>query len=179
MLHLLIVVHNLKSMLRNLLTILLISIFITNCGGDDYYNIATFHAKNGDYEKAIEYFTKAIDKNPKDGEAYYQRAYCRQTINGDNELIIADYTKSLEFKSNDYEAYMNRGVAKMAVGKNSEAIEDYLKSIEINSKYPVVYANLGNAYKLNFDNDKACENWKKSLELGNENVRERIELNCK
>jgi tetratricopeptide (TPR) repeat protein len=74
---------------------------------------------------------------------------------------------------------MNRGVAKMAIGKNSEAIEDYKKSIEINPEYPLVYANLGNAYQLNFDNEKACENWQKSLELGNENVRERIEINCK
>lgn len=166
-------------MLRNSIAIILISIFNTSCDGDDYYNIATFHAKRSDYEKAIEYFTKAIDTNPKDGEAYYQRAYCRQTLGGNSELIIADYTKSLEFKPNDHEAYMNRGVAKMAIGKNLEAIVDYIKSIEINPKYSVVYANLGNAYKLNFDNDKACENWNKSLELGNENVRERMELNCK
>src|SRR5690554_3264871 len=102
-------------MLRNFATIILISIFLTSCGGDDYYNIATFHAKNGDYEKAIEYFTKAIEKNPKDAEAYYSRAYSRQTINGNNQLIIADYTKSLEFNPNDHEAYMNRGVAKMAI----------------------------------------------------------------
>jgi tetratricopeptide (TPR) repeat protein len=166
-------------MLRNIAVILFLSIFIASCGSDDYYNIATFHAKNGDYEKAIEYFTKAIDKNPKDAEAYYSRGYSRQTINGDNELVIADYTKSLEYNPNDHEAFMNRGVAKMGIRKTSEAIEDYKKSIEINPNNPIVYANLGNAFKLKYDNENACLNWGKSLELGNESVRQRIELNCK
>lgn len=73
---------------------------------------------------------------------------------------------------------MNRGVAKVAIGKTSESIQDYMKLIEINPYDPLVYANLGNAYKLKFDNKKACENWNKSLKLGNENVRERIEINC-
>jgi len=153
-------------------------ILFTSCGGDDYYNIGTYHAKQGDYKKAIEYFSKAIEKNPKDAEAYYSRAYSQQTIGGNEQQVIEDYTNSLLYHPNDNEAYMNRGVAKMAIGKTVEAIEDYKKSIELNPSYSIVYANLGNAYKLIFDNENACLNWKKSLELGNENVRERINQNC-
>lgn len=171
------VAHNLKKM-RNLIIPIFSVILLISCGGDDFYNLGVFEAKQGNYEKAIEYFTKAIEKNPKDAEAYYSRAYSQQTIGGNEEQVISDYSNSLKYNPNDYEAYMNRGVAKMKIGQNSDAITDYKKSIEINPNNPVVYANLGNAYKLNFDNQNACKNWKKSLELGNENVRQRISMNC-
>ncbi|PHS63358.1 MAG: hypothetical protein COB12_09420 [Flavobacterium sp.] len=159
--------------------ILFFSILIVSCGGDDFHNLGVYQAKQGNFEKAIEYFSKAIEKNPKDAEAYYSRAHSQQTIGGNEEQIISDYTSSLKFNPNDNEAYMNRGVAKMKIGQNSEAISDYKKAIELNPNYDVVYANLGNAYKLNNNNDKACLNWKKSLNLGNESVRQRISLNCK
>src|SRR5687768_4606988 len=142
--------------MRYLITIITLTILFTNCGGDDYYNLGTYHAKQGDYKKAIEYFSKAIEKNPKDSEAYYSRAYSQQTIGGNENQVIADYTSSLKYNPNDNEAYMNRGVVKMAIGRTLEAIEDYEKSIELKPDYPIVYANLGNAYKLIFENEKAC-----------------------
>ena len=43
---------------------------VVSSRGDDYYNIATYRATQGDYEMAIEKFSKAIEKNSNDAEAY-------------------------------------------------------------------------------------------------------------
>jgi len=165
--------------MRNLFILLFTSIILISCESDDYFNIGVFHAKQKNYETAVAYFSKAIEKNPGDAEAYYLRAYCQQSIGGKEKQVISDYTKSLEYNPNDHEAYMNRGIEKTAIGQISEAIEDYEKSIAINPNEPVAYANLGNAYELKSDKEKACEHWNKALNLGYEKVRERIELKCK
>jgi tetratricopeptide (TPR) repeat protein len=149
-----------------------------SCNGADYYNLGIYQARQGNQEKAIEYFTKAIEVNPKDADAYYNRAYAQHLLGGKEKQTISDYSKSLELNPNDNEAHMNRGLIYMKMGNQEKAISDYKESIRIKPDYAIVYANLGNTYKLNLDNEKACENWKKSLELGNENVRQRLTLNC-
>jgi tetratricopeptide (TPR) repeat protein len=170
----------LRKPLRKLNNIIILTLIITffSCNGTDNYNLGIYQARQGNQEKAIEYFSKAIEDNPEYSDAYYNRAYAQQLIGGKENQIITDYTKSLELNPNDNEAYMNRGLIYMKMGNNEKAISDYKESIRIKPDYSIVYANLGNAYKLNSDNEKACETWKKSLELGNENVQLRLKLNC-
>ena len=158
--------------------IFLFSILITSCKGDDYYNLGVFHAKNGNYEKSVYYFSKVIEENPNDAEAYYQRAYSQQMIGGKERNVILDYSKSLELHPNDYEAYMNRGVAYMKIRRYTEAISDYKSSINIKSDYSKVYENLGNAYMLTNDKEQACANWKKSFSMGNKDAEIKIKINC-
>lgn len=165
--------------IKNSIIFFILSTLTISCGGDDYFNLGVFQSKNGNYEKSIYFFTKAIEQNPNDSEAYFNRAYSQQKIGGKEEQIISDYSKSLELNPNDYEAHMNRGIAYMKIQRYSEAIKDYEKSIDIKADYPIVYANLGNVYKLKNDNEKACLNWKKSLDMGNKEVLERIKQNCK
>jgi len=161
------------------IVILLLSLLLINCIGDDYFNLGVFQAKQGNYEKSIYFFSKAIQENPNDAEAYYSRAYSQQMIGGKEVNVISDYSKSLELHINDYEAYMNRGVAYMKIKNYSKAISDYEKSIEIKSDYALAYANLGNVYKLKNDNENACLNWTKSFNLGNKKVQQKIKVNCK
>ena len=168
-----------QELMKKTVIILLISTLLTNCKGDDYFNLGVFQEKNEKYEKSIYYYTKAIEDNINDNEAYFNRAHCQQKIGGKQLNVIADYSKSIELNPNDNEAYMNRGVAYMEIKQYSKAIIDYKKSIEIKSDYALVYANLGNVYKLGNDIENACLNWKISLNLGNQNVKQRIELNCK
>lgn len=165
---------------------LIVLIFSTTCfvacgqtnSNDTNYNLGIYHLRQGDYEKAIEFLSKAIDENPKDTNAYYNRGVARQNIKLDS-LSIYDYDKVVELRQTDIEAYDNRGVAKMRLGKNDEAIEDYKKAIKVNPNFALAYSNMGNAYRIKLDFDKACESWKKALELGHESCREKIRINCK
>jgi len=174
------VVNNLRQTLKKIIKygFLTVAFLIFSCNGADYYNLGIYQARQGNQEKAIEYFTKSIEVNPKDADSYYNRAYAQHLLGGKEKQTISDYSKSLELNPNDYEAHMNRGLIYMKMGNNEKAISDYKESIRIKPDCSIVYGNLGNAYKLNSDNEKACENWKKSLELGNKNVQLRIKLNC-
>lgn len=167
---------------RTLIILIFLSPFFTACSqrnsNNINYNLGIFQLRQGDYEKAIELLSKAIEDNAKDTDAYYNRGVARQHIKLDS-LSIFDYGKVVELRPTDFEAYGNRGVAKMRLGKNDEAIEDYKKAIKVNPNFALAYSNMGNAYRIKLDFDKACESWKKALELGHENCREKIRINCK
>lgn len=158
--------------------IYLFCIFLMNCTGTDYYNLGVYEAKQGNYEKAIDHFSKAIEKNPEDHNAYFNRAYFQQILGGKEKRVIADYSKSLKLNPNDNEAYMNRGTVFMKIGKVDNAISDFKKSIELVSDYSSPYLNLGNTYMLKNDLDSACFYWKKSSDLGNAKASKLQELNC-
>lgn len=167
---------------KTLIILIFLATFFAACSqtnsDNTNYNLGIYQLRQGDYEKAIEFLSKAIEENPKDTDAYYNRGVARQNIKLDS-LSIFDYDKVVELRPTDFEAYDNRGVAKMRLGKNDEAIEDYKMAIKVNPNFALAYSNMGNAYRIKLDFDKACENWKKALELGHENCREKIRINCK
>ena len=78
----------------------------------------------GDYDRAIESFTKAIELNPTYAIAYYNRgnAY-RDKDNFDR--AIADYTKAIELKPDFVEAYNHRDDVYYAKGDYDRTIAEY------------------------------------------------------
>jgi tetratricopeptide (TPR) repeat protein len=64
----------------------------------------------GDYDKAIEYYHKAIELKPDDAVAYYNLG-CAYDNKGDYDKAIKSYNKAIELKPDDAVAYNNRGNA--------------------------------------------------------------------
>lgn len=62
-----------------------------------------------DYDNAIFAYTKAIELNPEDADAYTNRGVIYD-IQGKYDLAIVDYTKAIELNPEDADAYTNRGV---------------------------------------------------------------------
>lgn len=164
-------------------TLIFVIFLITmiSCQGNDYFNLGVFQSKNGNYEKSIYFFTKAIEKNPNDNEAYYNRAYSQQKIGGKEQNVILDYSKSLEFNPNDFEAYNNRGVAYKKVKEYKKALSDFKMTIKLNPEYSLAFYNIGNLYALMKNKDSACVNFNKALNLGykDDNINLKIKVNCK
>jgi tetratricopeptide (TPR) repeat protein len=52
-----------------------------------------------DFEKAVDYFSRAIEVAPTYAEAYYNRAYTYEMI-GNINMAVADYRKTLAIKTN-------------------------------------------------------------------------------
>ena len=78
----------------------------------------------GDYDRAIESFTKAIELNPNYAEAYNNRGNAYRD-NGNFDRAIADYTKAIELKPDFVEAYNHRDDAYYAKGDYDHAIVEY------------------------------------------------------
>ena len=118
----------------------------------------------GNYELAIEAFTKAIKLNPDFAKAYTNRAVAYQ-CKGLFDHAIADHTKALELKSNLAEAYNNRGAAYGEQGDYDRAIADHTKAIELNPNHPEAYNNRGVAYYKKSDYNRAIADYTQAIQL--------------
>ena len=80
-------------------------------------------AKNGDYEAAIELFTKAIALNAKSAQAYYHRGLAHYDW-GNTAEAIADYDRSLNLDARQVKVYLNRAIAFLAMDNIQSSIID-------------------------------------------------------
>lgn len=87
-------------------------------------------ARNSIDSSAIKAFTKAIERNPNNINAYSRRAERKYRLK-DYHGAIDDYTRIIELKYNQPDAYYDRGKAKAALLDYHGAIEDYTKAIEV------------------------------------------------
>jgi len=93
-----------------------------------------------DYDNAIFAYTKAIELNPHDGDAYTNRGAVYDT-KGEYDLAITDYTKAIELNPEDMDTYNNRGNVYLNKDQYDLAISDYDKMIELNPQAVDAYIN--------------------------------------
>ncbi len=133
-----------------------------------FYNTqAGFWSYWGDYDRAIANFTKAIEVNPRDEDAYIFRgdAWFNK---GDYECAIADYSKAIEINPRFALAYCWRGEAWGHKGDYDRAIADFNKALEIDPRYANAYNNL--AWLLATCPDARYRNGAKAVELAQKAV---------
>ncbi len=115
---------------------------------DTYYYLAKLMEKEGNYDKAIMYCSKALSLKKK--RIYYLlRASLYEKIlkndlamadKGNVKVIfdnykeaINDYTKSLEIYENSF-VYAKRGFAEEQLGMYEQALSDYIEAIDLDKK---------------------------------------------
>jgi tetratricopeptide (TPR) repeat protein len=138
--------------MKNIFTFLLLLVFLSGCSNDrkSFYLLKEGKAKMRlhDYHAAIEDYTKAIELNPLNAEAYFNRGKAKMFLSDNhntkmNQMVrkathydkkyfielmeviqveideaIVDYTKAIELNPLNAEAYFNRGKAKMFLSDN-------------------------------------------------------------
>ncbi|MDE0405297.1 MAG: tetratricopeptide repeat protein [Nitrospira sp.] len=129
-----------------------------------YVKRGAAYIQKGEYEKAIEDCTKAVELNPAHANAYINRgiAYDKK---GDHDLAIKDYTKVPELEPNNLFAYHNRGIAYINKNDHDKALENFNKILERDPANEEIHLFCGFAYSLKGEHDKAVEYFTKALEL--------------
>ena len=125
---------------------------------------ATQKMKLKQHKEAIADYDKAIELNPKDARAYYNRGNAKHQLKQHKEAI-ADYDKAIELNPKDAKAYYNRGNAKNELKQHKEAIADYNKAIELNPKDANAYNNRGVAKSNLKQHKEAIADYDKAIEL--------------
>lgn len=97
-----------------------------------YFQRASAFEALGDYEKAIENYTKAIELEPEDATAYYNLGNIKIQLRLYEEAI-KHYGKSIELGPDDSWDYGNRGYANLCLGRYEKAIEDFDTAIILNA----------------------------------------------
>ena len=97
------------------------------------FNEGLLESRTGDYQSAIETFSKFINKYSKNpttlSPAYFNRALNKAKI-GKHTDAIADYTKAIKINPND-NAYFNRGLSKDFLGDRKGACSDWREALKL------------------------------------------------
>jgi len=142
-----------------------------------YYNMAIAYSKQGEFEKAVAEYDKALNINPEYLLAYQGRASAL-TMVGEYSAAIDDYDKALDKNPYFTSAYKGRGVAKAILGYFDDAIFDFSLALELNPEDAQAYMYRGLAYHSAEDPIKACEDLDQALEMGLTFVTDRIKKYC-
>ena len=131
---------------------------------EELYNKGYEATKEGNFEKAIEYFSKCILKNRKDQAAYWSRGYAYleqsmmpEALDDINKAIDLTPSKDLEDFS---KLYSIRGNIYYKSENYKDAISDYSKAISYDSKSLENYWYRAICYQYEKDFEKALHDFK-------------------
>ena len=139
---------------------------INETDSDEQLNQGIALLEEGQYDRAIAYFNKAIELNPRDADAYNNRGLAYFEGKGQYDKAIVDYNKAIELNPRSAAAYNNRGLAYGYKGKYDKAISDCNKAIELNPRSAAAYNNRGLSYFNKRDYEKAWDDVHKAQNLG-------------
>jgi tetratricopeptide (TPR) repeat protein len=100
--------------------------------------------KEGRFNEALPYFSKATELVPHSSTAWYYRGYALAEL-GKLDEAITSYDKSIHVKPNKHKAWFNRGNILVRLGRFEEAISSFDKAVQIKPDKHEAWYNRGNA----------------------------------
>jgi tetratricopeptide (TPR) repeat protein len=94
------------------------------------YNIAQVYVATNSYEKALQYFSAAMEMDPNYSEYYNERGNILLAMERFDEAH-ADYLRAIELSPPYFEVFTNLGQCYRCMGMLSEAIEAYSRAIDL------------------------------------------------
>jgi len=135
--------------------------------------VMAFH--NGQYEKALDLFKKALDLDPSMTEAYNNLGLTYTEMNEEEKATEA-FRKAIALSPELAAAYNNLGYVFYRLGSYTEAIEMYNEAIGRSTDNSSAHTNLGNAYYKLDKIEEAMDAWKKALAIDPANEKARRNL---
>ena len=122
------------------------------------------HKRIGHYDEAIADYSRIVELDPDDTEAFGFRgeAY-RQT--GRYEEAVADFTRAIEIDPGDAWAIGSRGQAYDAMGRFDEALADFTHAIELEPARTWILSARGETYLRMGRLDGAATDFTRAIEL--------------
>jgi tetratricopeptide (TPR) repeat protein len=113
-------------------------------GSGGYFTSATSKYQQGNFQGALADYNSAIQINPKNANAYYNRGLLKVTKFQDYPGALADYNSAIQIRPTYDSAYNNRGNLKAdSLQDYPGALADYNRAIQLKSKNADAYYNRG------------------------------------
>jgi tetratricopeptide (TPR) repeat protein len=90
--------------------------------------VADNQHSSGDGTGVLTKYDRAIELNPNNPKAYFDRGLHREKL-GDRQGAIKDYSEAIRLNPKDFDAYKYRGDSRHSLGDNQGAIKDYNEAI--------------------------------------------------
>lgn len=120
-------------------------IFETSKSPIAYNNRGAYKQGNGDFQGALEDYSKAIELNPKYEDAYSNRAIMQFHF-GNLVAAYQDINKAIALYQGRPQFYNNRAGIRHALKDYEGSLQDVSKAIKINSNYAEAYKNRAMIY---------------------------------
>jgi len=135
---------------------------------DILYHVASAYIQAGNVAKAVHYFEKSVQVNPKNEMALYDLGfYCDQLGNFDKSIKY--YNTYLDIDSFNYSTWFNLGITHNKAGNHKKAIEAYEFALALNDEFHQSLFNIANAHANEGSYKDAIKKYKEYLQLYPEN----------
>lgn len=122
-------------------------------------------------------YFKAVDGKVNDSFYYYREQASLQAHQ--YQRALDDLAKAIELNPKELLYRAELAVVNIRVGRSEEAVKVLQEALQIDPSYSEAYRLMGLAYIYLKKKNEACEALAKAKELGNKNVDDLIEKNCK
>jgi len=129
-----------------------------------YYNRGLGYGAEGDYDRAIADYTKAIELAPKFAKAYNNRGTV-YGMKGDHARAIADFTRAIGLDPKNANAYNNRCLGLAISGQAQSALTDCDTALRLRPDYADAFENRAFAYYQLARYDEALAGYETALKL--------------
>ena len=126
--------------------------------------LGRIYTEQGKYEQALSSFQEALERDPKNSDAYRGRAIALMDMGKTKEAELS-YKKSIEAKPDYWGGYSKLGVFYFQQGRYEEAAAQFQQVVTLNPNNASGYRNLGAVYGRLGRYDEAIKSFEKSLEL--------------
>jgi len=128
----------------------------------DYFNLGL---KSSITRTKIEYFSKALELNPKLAAAYENRGLLYY-FQGKYDETISDYREYIAISAPKAEAFRMIGLGYLKIGLYEDATSSFSDAIKQDPEFAAAYANRAEAHRLCGKHEEAIRDSTKAIKLG-------------
>ncbi|HEY0719985.1 MAG TPA: tetratricopeptide repeat protein [Gammaproteobacteria bacterium] len=142
-----------------------------------FNDLGVLYLKNGELQKSIEYFDKALTTSQPYVRAYFNRALAKSRL-GNTQGALSDYTALVAKLPNHFDAHYNMGLLYLKLGDNNNALRVFTQAISLAGGEQKARANvgLGIAYRGLGKNGLARSAFESAIRLRPDAIEPRLEL---
>lgn len=135
----------------------------TNPTTNSFNYLGIIYTRKFDYDKAIEYYTKAINQDPDKAILWENRALSWDSL-GEHAKAEADLIKAVELEPNETR-FNYLGLISFKIFDYPTAIEFYSKALEMGQGNQVIWENRALAHESNGNFEEAIHDYEECLKI--------------
>jgi tetratricopeptide (TPR) repeat protein len=128
------------------------------------YNLARFYENDGNSERSLFHYRRAVENNPANADAQYNLARLLAKLGMESEAV-AHYRAALAVRPRDADAHNNLGLLLARRGEADAAFEEFRRAVEIDPDYAKAYFNMGRLLVKRNELAPAIDHYHRALEL--------------
>ena len=143
---------------------LLVAVSCSTTPFTDYDQAKSLSAA-GQYQQAIVVYSRSINLDPYNTDAYLGRGYAYEKV-GEYPKALNDYSQVIKLKPSDPQAYFVRGLLYDLMSETKEAIQDYGMAINLKSDFADAYYYRGMDWERMGNTEAAKNDYRNAVMYG-------------